>query len=49
MNFFIRKASLEDCPAIELLIVLSARTLNVVDYTPEQTEGARQGAYGLDT
>lgn len=49
MQYFIRKANLDDCPNIEKLIALSARELSVQDYTPEQIEGALQGAFGVDT
>jgi GNAT superfamily N-acetyltransferase len=49
MEYKIRKAELNDCPAIEKLIALSARGLSAQDYTPEQIEGALQGAFGVDT
>ena len=49
MDYVIRKANLDDGPAIEELIALSARALSVQDYSPEQIEGALQGAFGLDT
>jgi GNAT superfamily N-acetyltransferase len=49
MKYLIRIARLEDCPTIERLIALSARELSVQDYTPEQIEGALQGAFGVDT
>ncbi len=49
MHYVIRKATLEDCLNIEKLISLSARELSAGDYTPEQIEGALQGAFGVDT
>jgi N-acetylglutamate synthase-like GNAT family acetyltransferase len=49
MEYLIRKAALNDCPTIEKLIALSARGLSAQDYTPEQIEGALQGAFGVDT
>jgi N-acetylglutamate synthase-like GNAT family acetyltransferase len=49
MEYTIRKAKMNDCPAIEKLIALSARGLSAQDYTPEQIEGALQGAFGVDT
>jgi N-acetylglutamate synthase-like GNAT family acetyltransferase len=44
-----RRASLEDVPAIDQLIRLSARSLGTTDYTPEQIELALEGAFGVDT
>lgn len=49
MQYTLRKATLEDIPALEQLIALSARELSKKDYTPEQIEGALQGAFGVDT
>lgn len=49
MQYTIRKANLDDCSNIEKLIALSARELSTQDYTPEQIEGALQGAFGVDT
>jgi GNAT superfamily N-acetyltransferase len=49
MEYTIRKAKLNDCASIEKLIALSARGLSAQDYTPEQIEGALQGAFGVDT
>ena len=40
---------MNDCGEIEKLIALSARELSAKDYTPEQIEGALQGAFGVDT
>jgi GNAT superfamily N-acetyltransferase len=45
----IRLAILADKPALEALIARSARELSRNDYTPEQVEGALQGAFGVDT
>lgn len=45
----LRKADLADRPNIETLIGVSARELSAQDYTPEQIEGALQGAFGVDT
>ena len=45
----IRRATLADKPALEALIARSARELSRGDYTPEQVEGALQGAFGVDT
>jgi N-acetylglutamate synthase-like GNAT family acetyltransferase len=49
MEYLIRKANVNDCPAIEQLIALSARELSTQDYSHEQIEGALEGAFGLDT
>src|SRR5262245_20151535 len=49
MSWSIRPARLEDSAALEQLIAASARELSAGDYTPEQIEGALQGAFGLDT
>jgi GNAT superfamily N-acetyltransferase len=49
MEYFIRRAKLEDCEKIEKLIALSARGLSMEDYTAEQVEGALHGAFGVDT
>jgi GNAT superfamily N-acetyltransferase len=49
MEYTIRKAEMNDRPEIEKLIALSARGLSKQDYTPEQIEGALQGAFGVDT
>jgi ribosomal protein S18 acetylase RimI-like enzyme len=45
----LRRATLEDLPAIGPLIAASARELSKDDYTPEQVEGALRGAFGTDT
>ena len=49
MNYQLRLATLDDGPNVETLIQHSARNLNLGDYSPEQIEGALQGAFGLDT
>ncbi len=49
ITFTIRKAEIDDCTEIANLIALSARGLSAQDYTPEQIEGALQGAFGVDT
>ncbi|MBI2428910.1 MAG: GNAT family N-acetyltransferase [Ignavibacteriales bacterium] len=49
MEYSIRKATFNDCSDIDKLIALSARELSAQDYTPEQIEGALQGAFGVDT
>jgi GNAT superfamily N-acetyltransferase len=48
-RYQIRKATLEDRAMLEVLIARSARELSTRDYTPEQVEGALQGAFGVDT
>jgi GNAT superfamily N-acetyltransferase len=47
--FTLRAATLADVPAIRALIEVSAHALSVGDYTPEQIDGALQGAFGVDT
>lgn len=49
MDYSIRKATLQDKPALETLIARSARQLGAQDYTAEQIEGALRGAFGVDT
>lgn len=49
MSYIIRKATLADCPAIEQLIVASARGLSRADYSREQIEGAIRTVFGVDT
>lgn len=48
-EFRLRPARLEDCDTLRTLIAHSARELSAGDYTPEQVEGALQGAFGVDT
>lgn len=47
-GFNLRRARLEDVPALKDLIAVSARALSP-DYTPEQVEAALRGAFGVDT
>ena len=49
LDYTIRKAILEDKPALERLIALSVLALCAPDYTAEQIEGALRGAFGVDT
>lgn len=49
MDYVIRKASLDDRPAIELLIAESARGLSLEDYTGRQIESAINSVFGVDT
>ena len=48
-RFNIRRASLEDVPALKALIATSARALSQADYTPAQIDAALRGAFGVDT
>jgi GNAT superfamily N-acetyltransferase len=45
----IRPATEADRSALVALIARSARALSAGDYTPEQVEGALQGAFGVDS
>jgi hypothetical protein len=49
MPFSLRKATLDDRPAIEQLIKLSARGLSRSEYSDEQIEGAIKTVFGVDT
>jgi GNAT superfamily N-acetyltransferase len=49
MAYVIRKAALSDRPAIEQLIVASARGLSRADYSDPQIEGAIKTLFGVDT
>lgn len=49
MTYVLRKATLDDRPALEALVARSARELSANDYQPEQVEGALRGAFGVDT
>jgi len=49
MSYHIRRATRADQSALRHLIARSARELGRPDYTPEQIEGALQGAFGVDT
>jgi GNAT superfamily N-acetyltransferase len=48
-DFALRKATLDDRPAIERLIGDSARGLSSGDYTEAQVEAALGGAFGVDS
>lgn len=49
MDYIIRKASLDDREAIELLIAESARGLSREDYSARQIESAIRTVFGVDT
>ncbi len=49
MHYIIRKATIEDRPAIEQLIIASARKLSRADYSVEQIEAAIEEVFGVDT
>ena len=49
MDYVIRKARLEDRPAIKELIAESARGLSRADYTGPQIEAALSTVFGVDT
>lgn len=49
MNYDIRKAKLDDRPAIEELIAESARNLSREDYSEQQIEAAVRTVFGVDT
>ncbi|MBV9929308.1 MAG: GNAT family N-acetyltransferase [Acidobacteria bacterium] len=49
MDFSVRRAGLEDRPALERLIGESARGLSLGDYTGEQVEAALRSVFGVDT
>lgn len=49
MNYVIRKATLDDRPAISRLIAESARGLSREDYSGRQIEAAISAVYGVDT
>ncbi len=49
MEYTIRKARLEERPALEQLIALSARALSREDYSEAQIEGAVAKIFGVDT
>ena len=48
-TFSLRRATLEDRPALERLIAESARGLSRGDYTDAQVEAALAGAFGVDS
>ncbi|HEX3602917.1 MAG TPA: GNAT family N-acetyltransferase [Steroidobacteraceae bacterium] len=45
----LRKATLDDVPALDALIARSARGLSTADYRTGQIEGALRGAFGVDS
>ena len=45
----VRLATSTDIPSLRDLIALSARELGLGYYTPDQTEGALMGAFGVDS
>ena len=49
MSITLRKATLDDVPALQSLIARSARELSKAEYRPAQVEGALRGAFGVDT
>ena len=49
MSITVRKATLDDVPALQSLIARSARGLSTAEYRPAQVEGALRGAFGVDT
>ena len=49
MCYELRKATVSDRDALNVLIARSVRELSAQEYTPEQIEGALQGAFGVDT
>ncbi len=49
MDFTLRKATLEDGPAIARLIELSARGLSREEYTSRQIEAALRSVFGVDS
>ena len=49
MEYILRKAHLDDRPAIQRLIIKSARHLSRTDYSEQQIEGAIKTVFGVDT
>ena len=49
MNFIVRKAGLDDKPAIARLIEMSARELSRQEYSDEQIEAAIANIFGVDS
>jgi len=49
MSITLRRATLDDVPALQSLIARSARGLSTAEYRPAQVEGALRGAFGVDT
>ena len=48
-GFFLRKATIDDRPALEELIAVSARVLSRPDYSDSQIEAALGSAFGVDS
>ena len=48
-NIYLRIATVDDIPALRILIERSVRDLQAGDYTPMQIEGALNHTLGLDT
>jgi N-acetylglutamate synthase-like GNAT family acetyltransferase len=48
-SFAIRLATIDDVPAIRSLIEQSVRTLQLLDYSPQEIEGSLEGTQGVDT
>jgi GNAT superfamily N-acetyltransferase len=49
VTYHLRKATLEDVPALQELINLSVRTLHTTYYTPDVITSALNSVYGVDT
>ena len=49
MSWHLRQATCADAAQIEALISRSIRALGAGDYSPQQIEGALEGAFGLDS
>lgn len=48
MNFFFRKATLNDTESLEILIALSAKSINTSFYTHKEVAAALGSAWGVD-
>jgi len=48
-NLLVRKAELDDVPALQALIPLAVRALSEEFYTPEQIDSGIRHAFGVDT
>ena len=49
VSFHIRRAVPADVPALRALIDLSVRSLQALDYSPAQIEGALGTVFGIDS
>jgi GNAT superfamily N-acetyltransferase len=49
MEYELRKATLDDQPALQQLIARSIRALGAGDYSQEQIDAALRGAFGVDS